>query len=474
MTETMLFHKKNLYKKEDMKDIDELAQEIKTSIYPPQYHIYPKTGLMNDPNGLAYFNNEYHIFFQWYPFAPVHGLKNWGHTKTTDFKHYSYQEMALVPEDFDKDGCYSGNAIEKDGKLYLFYTGNYKTENGKLPKQCLAIMDKEGHIKKLDHPVIEDFHEEFSGELRDPFVFKDNGMYYMLLGGGKFLTEERVGFGDEGILLLYKSLNLVDWQFQGLIDIPIDTGYMLECPSLVKINGKDILFLSVMGAKVEDEKLNNQFISTVAIGHLDIQNLKFDLEGYQRADDGFDFYASQTFYGKDNLPMIFSWVGCGEQDYPDQEAWKHGLTYPQVLSFENNKLKRFPIQEILNIFPQKQPMTSNKTSIQERSYRIHLEQGFDFRIGQEDDYWQLIHHQDTKKISLSREHLKKQVDIKHGFIRETQIDKVEEIDIFVDHSFIEIYINKGERVFTFVDFQEGQKDFYTLNKEYIGSVYKAK
>ena len=51
--------------------------------------------------------------------------------------------------EYEKNGCYSGNAIEKDGLLYLFYTANYKIENGRIPKQAVAIMDKEGNIEKI-------------------------------------------------------------------------------------------------------------------------------------------------------------------------------------------------------------------------------------------------------------------------------------------------------------------------------------
>ncbi len=466
-------HKKRVYTQKDEAWICQTANEIKESIYPPQYHIYPKTGLMNDPNGLAFFNNEYHVFFQWYPFAPVHGLKNWGHTKSKDMKHWSDQEIALVPEQaFDKDGCYSGNALEHNGKLYLFYTGNYKTDNGKKPKQCLAIMDKDGHIEKFDHPIIKDEHELFSGELRDPFVFEEDGFYYMLLGGGKFHKEKRLGFGDEGILILYRSSNLIDWEYQGLIDIDIDTGYMLECPSLVRINGKDILFLSVMGAKVDDPKLDNTFLSMVAVGKLDIAHMKFNIEQYNRADEGFDFYAPQTFYGKDNLPLMYAWAGCGEQVYPEDEKWKHGLTYPQELSFTDKKFKRFPMKEILDIFPIKSNIESQVTHISSKSYRVHITNGFQFRIGEENDFWEFSYNKETKIAQLSRKGLQKEIDIERGLYRETSIENLEEVDIFVDHSFIEIYLNKGEKVFTFIEFQGGYKNLYSQCDDLNGYLYE--
>ena len=53
--------------------------------YYPVWHIAPKCGLMNDPNGLCEINGIHHIFYQWFPAGPVHGLKHWYHLTTKDF-----------------------------------------------------------------------------------------------------------------------------------------------------------------------------------------------------------------------------------------------------------------------------------------------------------------------------------------------------------------------------------------------------
>lgn len=83
----MINAKEKYYRAEDQEMLLELEEQVSRSQYLPKYHIYPKTGLMNDPNGLAYFNGKYHIFFQWYPFDAVHGLKHWGHTESEDLIH---------------------------------------------------------------------------------------------------------------------------------------------------------------------------------------------------------------------------------------------------------------------------------------------------------------------------------------------------------------------------------------------------
>ena len=172
--------------------LEELKHFVSKSKYLPRYHIYPKCGLMNDPNGLAYFNNQYHVFYQWFPFEPNHGMKHWGHCVSDDLVNWKEEDVALIPDqEYEKNGCYSGNAIEKDEILHLFYTANYKLENGKIPKQALAYMDKDGHItKEMTNPVIDGAPAKMTGEIRDPFVFEKNGEYYMLLGGK---TQEEEG-----------------------------------------------------------------------------------------------------------------------------------------------------------------------------------------------------------------------------------------------------------------------------------------
>lgn len=61
-----------------------LKEKVSASPWRQSFHIQPKTGLLNDPNGFSYYNGEYHLFYQWFPLGPVHGLKYWYHTKSTD------------------------------------------------------------------------------------------------------------------------------------------------------------------------------------------------------------------------------------------------------------------------------------------------------------------------------------------------------------------------------------------------------
>lgn len=113
--------------------LKELMEYCKDTPRHPSYHIHPPCGLVNDPNGLAYFGGKYHVFYQWFPFGPEHGMKHWAHVISEDLVKWEWSDQMLIPDqEYEKNGCYSGNSIEADGKLYLYYTANYKTEQGKI------------------------------------------------------------------------------------------------------------------------------------------------------------------------------------------------------------------------------------------------------------------------------------------------------------------------------------------------------
>ena len=94
--------------------------------------------------------DEYHLFYQWFPLGPVHGIKHWYHVSSKDLVNWKDCGVGIIPtEHFESHGAFSGSGIAEDDKLYLFYTGNTRNEEWvRHPYQCLAIMDKKGKITK--------------------------------------------------------------------------------------------------------------------------------------------------------------------------------------------------------------------------------------------------------------------------------------------------------------------------------------
>ena len=139
-----------------------MAKIAKKSYWKPQYHISAPANWINDPNGFCYFNGEYHVFYQYHPYSSQWGPMHWGHVASKDLVNWKTKPIALAPTDeYDRDGCFSGSAIEKDNTLYLFYTGHVvlDKENDKddaqLQTQCVAISEDGINFKKLENnPII--------------------------------------------------------------------------------------------------------------------------------------------------------------------------------------------------------------------------------------------------------------------------------------------------------------------------------
>ncbi|MDQ6740920.1 MAG: glycoside hydrolase family 32 protein, partial [Actinomycetota bacterium] len=91
----------------------------------PALHGRPQHGWLNDPNGCAYVDGVYHVFFQYNPAAPTHHRIHWGHATSTDLVRWTQQAIALFPRDgaADAAGCWSG-VVAMDGDVpTAYYTG---------------------------------------------------------------------------------------------------------------------------------------------------------------------------------------------------------------------------------------------------------------------------------------------------------------------------------------------------------------
>lgn len=117
----------------DSRTKPETREELSVSDrkFREKLHLMPPVGWLNDPNGLCQFQGIYHAFFQYSPFNAEGGVKMWGHYTSKDMIKWEYQGTALYPDQpFDCHGVYSGSAFIEDGKMYLYYTGNVKLEDG--------------------------------------------------------------------------------------------------------------------------------------------------------------------------------------------------------------------------------------------------------------------------------------------------------------------------------------------------------
>lgn len=156
-------------------------------------------GWINDPNGFIYYKGEYHLFYQHFPYAPKWGRMHWGHSVSTDLVHWEHKDIALFPtKKHDRSGCFSGSAVEHNGRLHIIYTGVDYTEedpenincclNDEFTAAQLSVISENGYDfdnmngKFTVIPPIEDKNIGCKNHTRGPKVWRDKDAWYMVLG----------------------------------------------------------------------------------------------------------------------------------------------------------------------------------------------------------------------------------------------------------------------------------------------------
>ena len=74
----------------------------------PVFHLSPRVGWLNDPNGFSYFAGEFHLYYQYYPYDVHWNSMHWGHWSSKDLVHWEFQKAAMAPEEAYESGCFSG------------------------------------------------------------------------------------------------------------------------------------------------------------------------------------------------------------------------------------------------------------------------------------------------------------------------------------------------------------------------------
>jgi sucrose-6-phosphate hydrolase SacC (GH32 family) len=313
--------------------VDRLYQET----YRPQFHFTPRTNWTNDPNGLVFYQGEYHLFFQHNPSGINWGNMTWGHAISTDLLHWQQLDHAIYP---DKLGTiFSGSAVVDVNNTAGFQTGDervlvciYTSAGGTNPEsqgqpftQSIAYSNDRGRTwtKYEQNPVL----KHVAGSNRDPKVFwhQPTKKWIMAL------------YLDGHDYALFGSPNLKQWT--KLSDVPLPG--CGECPDFFEL-------------PVDGDAAKSQWLFWGGNGNYRLGT--FDGTTFQPRTDslpshwGANDYAAQTYSdipAADGRRIQIAWMAGGK--YPSM-PFNQQMSFPREMSLrttpEGVRLFMNPIREI--------------------------------------------------------------------------------------------------------------------------------
>ena len=312
------------------------SEEGYDEIFRPQFHFSPAQNWMNDPNGLVFYKNEYHLFFQFNPFGNKAEHVGWGHAISKDLVHWKQLPVA-IPEENGISAA-SGSAVVdwnnssgfgKNGEspLVAIYTGVYKN----ILNQYLAFSNDSGRTwtQYDNNPVIKN-----SLNLRDPKVFwySPEKKWVMVVSGGNKV-------------IFYESKNLKEWKVLSEFE-PADAvqgGW--ECPDFFPLeidgNPNNIRWvldvnLTNSGGMVGDS--GAQYFIGRFNGVKFSEDDSVKKNGVHWVDYGKDFYAAVSFSDipkSDGRRIWIGWISNWQyaQDVPTF-PWRGSQSIPRSLALK--------------------------------------------------------------------------------------------------------------------------------------------
>lgn len=393
----------------------------------PYIHFTPKSGHLNDPNGLCKYNDEYHLFFQHNIFDIKWADISWGHAVSKDLLHWEQVEEALMP---DADGgMFSGSAIadsyrvgglaeakEADSEkepLLLFYThaGNRtKWSEGKRFDQRIAWSVDGRTFHKIEKPVI----PYIVYENRDPKVYwhEETRQYFMML------------FLDEHEYAIFVSKDLKNWEMTQQFHIDESE----ECPDMVELSTDDgekkWVFWTPRGYYF--------------VGSFDGRIFTREQEAkciYGDYTDGVRAYAAQTFWGIEGRTVQLPWLTVQNTD----NGYRGMMGLPREL-----KLKK-----VDNTYIMQSVLAKEVCEQEECIWSGSVSEEKDVKVNWSEDGAVLV-HVDVKdnisfEINLCSTNIKWEADKKLLYINDKIAElseALEDMTVVIDREMLELGLNQ--------------------------------
>ena len=416
-------------------------------------HLKAPDHWVNDPNGFIYYQGNYHLFYQYFPYGTMWGTPHWGHAVSKDLVNWEHKGLALFPtKRADQNGCFSGSAVEKDGRLYLVYTGVRYEEadpenihlclNNRMESAQMMISSADGFCfdnwdgKEVIIPPVTDKRVGDRTDTRDPKIWRGKDAWYIILGS----TRE----GKQGRVLFYRSRDLHTWSYVNQAEKGPDYGWMWECPDYFTAKGGQVLMVSAMGITAGEGVFGNHTICFPVNFREDTCELEIP-DAWQLMDYGLDLYASQTAADEEGRTVMTAWLRMPKPE----EGWIGMFCSPRVVEVEDGHIYFRIHPNIRKAYSKEITDVSQADSAGYKASFV-LEDGAEvslggFRIGREGSR---IYTDRTAVFPAGEDSrlVSKTPEIRNGF----------QVEALVDRNMVEVFINDGEYVVTNAVYGLGQ------------------
>lgn len=433
-----------------------------------QYHFTPQAGWMNDPNGMVFYDGEYHLFYQHYPDSTVWGPMHWGHAVSKDLIHWEHLPIALYPDSLGY--VFSGSAVVdwkntsgfgtvQTPPIVAIYTyhdpvGDRAGRNDFQTQGIAYSVDKGRSWKKHDknpvlpNPGIRDF--------RDPKVSwnKVSNQWVMTLA-----VKDHIEF--------YGSPDLKNWSKLSEFGNSIGAhGGVWECPDLFPLNDEQgntkwVLLVSINPGGPQGGSATQYFV-----GDFDGKNFLPQDTETRWIDYGADNYAGVTWSdipAKDGRRLFIGWMSNWQYaNVVPTKAWRSATTLPREVTLIKTEqaleLKFKPVAELDSIQGESK-MVAGSTKLDHPLSLITFklsedEKAFFLTFTNEGNEHVTISFQQGV-LSFDREH-SGIINFSDVFPSVHKMDlgkiDVKKVSVYLDLASIEIFINEGERVMTEIVF----------------------
>jgi beta-fructofuranosidase len=342
-----------------LKAIQEATPKAEADAGRPAYHFHSPAQWMDDPNGIIYHRGYYHLMYSLNPFSSEHragmvyktesvswqsenkdwtgGVTVWGHARSQDLINWEHLPIALYPsensgEQFCWFGCTVINGEDTPMAIYTSIGPNKRPEDSADQWAALGDSDLITWEPCPSNPILsESIHGKTRViEWRDPFIFKEEGRTFLILGG-KLDPKD----GGEAVISIYEAQNkaYTKWKYRGILFRHTRKSLRsIECPNIAKLGSKWLILLSPHG-KVE-----------YFVGQFDLQKCLFISKGHGIVDWSTNFYATNLLF--DDKGRCIMW-GCIE-GFKQTSGWNGCLSLPRIIEISSDdQLIQQPAPELM-------------------------------------------------------------------------------------------------------------------------------